>query len=151
MPQSLSRVLVHIVFSTKKRESFISDVDLRSRVHEYIGGVIHQLGSQPVRIGGTDDHVHILCTLPRTLTQADLVKEIKRPSSEWMKKQSSTLHDFAWQNGYGVFSIGQSQIDQLTAYISNQYEHHRMLTFQDEFRALLDRYRVEYDERYVWD
>ena len=103
------------------------------------------------RVGGTFDHVHIACTLPRTLTMAKLVEEIKKPSSIWMKKQDGGSSHFSWQAGYGIFSLGQSQLQSLLQYIDNQEEHHRRRSFQEELKELLEKYGVEYDETYLWD
>ena len=103
------------------------------------------------RVGGVSDHVHLALSLPRTLTQSDLVKELKTTSNHWLEKQDARFSAFAWQRGYGIFSIGKSQLPALTEYIDTQEEHHRTRTFQDEFRAMLDKYGLEYDEAYVWD
>ena len=106
---------------------------------------------QPVIVGGVEDHVHLLSALSRTCEVAELVKEVKRGSSLWLKTKTADLQDFAWQNGYGVFSIGFSQLGQVREYILGQEEHHRKTSFQDEFRLLLKRYEIPFDERYVWD
>jgi len=151
MPQSLSKILVHNVFSTKERRSFLHDPNLRAELHCYLGGILKQHDCQPIVIGGVADHVHILSTLARTCDAATMVKELKRGSSLWIKKQNANLADFAWQNGYGIFSIGASQVPAVKRYILNQEEHHRRISFQDEFRTLLTRYGIEFDERYVWD
>ena len=151
MAQSLAKILVHIVFSTKERRPFLRDKSLREELHRYLGGILANLDCQPIIVGGVQDHVHLLCALSRTHTPAEIVKELKRGSSLWLKTQSSELWDFAWQNGYGMFSIGFSQIESVRAYIARQDEHHRKVSFQDEFRRLLKRYAIEFDERYVWD
>ena len=150
MAQSLSKILLHLVFSTKNRESLI-DPQIRPALHAYLAGGVRALGSEAYRVGGVADHVHIACTLPRTLTVSKLLEEIKKSSSAWIKQQSPTCHDFAWQAGYGAFSLGQSQLDALITYIDGQEEHHRHRTFKDEFVVLLERYGVDYDERHVWD
>jgi putative transposase len=111
MPQSLAKILVHAVFSTKDRRPLLRDKLLREELHRYLGGILTNLDCQPIIIGGVEDHVHILSTLSRTGTAADLIKEIKRSSSLWLKTKSPDLHDFAWQNGYGIFSIGFSQVE----------------------------------------
>jgi len=98
-----------------------------------------------------EDHVHILSTLARTCQAAEMVKEVKRGSSLWLKTKGTDLHDFAWQNGYGIFSIGFSQVEAVRQYIAGQEEHHRKVSFQDEFLEFLKRYEIEFDERYVWD
>jgi putative transposase len=151
MSQSLSKILVHTVFSTKDRRPFLRDRLIRDELHAYLGGVLARLDCQPILIGGVEDHVHLLSTLARTRDVASVIKEAKRGSSVWLKTQSPTLIDFAWQSGYGVFSIGASQVTRVRSYIANHEEHHRRTSFQDEFRTLLKRYDVSYDERFVWD
>jgi putative transposase len=150
MPQSLAKILVHTVFSTKERRPFLRDRALREELHRYLGGILTNLDCQPIVVGGVEDHVHLLCALARTC-EASAIKEVKRGSSLWIKTRSSDLADFAWQKGYGIFSIGFSQIEPVRDYITGQEEHHRKVSFQDEFRALLRRYEIEFDERYVWD
>jgi putative transposase len=151
MPQSLAKILIHTVFSTKDRRPLLHDKLLREELHRYLGGILANHGCQPLIIGGVADHVHVLSTLSRTGSVAEMVKEVKRSSSLWLKTQSSDLHDFAWQNGYGVFSIGFSQVGTVRNYIAGQEAHHRKISFQDEFREFLKRYEIEFDERYVWD
>jgi REP element-mobilizing transposase RayT len=151
MPQSLAKILLHTVFSTKDRRPFLRDQTTRPELHSYLGGILTNLGCQSIIIGGVEDHVHLLFMLSRTCTVADVVKELKRGSSIWLKTKSPGLSDFAWQNGYGAFSIGFSQVDAVRGYVLGQEEHHRKISFQDEFRQLLRRYDVAFDERYVWD
>jgi REP element-mobilizing transposase RayT len=151
MAQSLAKILVHTVFSTKERRPFLRDKALREETHRYLGGILGNLECHPIIIGGVEDHVHLLFTLSRVDTIADVMKEVKRGSSVWLKTDEPQLPEFAWQNGYGAFSIGASQIDSVRAYISGQEEHHRSISFQDEVRALLKRYEIAFDERYVWD
>jgi len=151
MPQSLAKILVHAVFSTKDRRPFLRDKPLCEELHRYLGGILAGHDCQPLIVGGVEDHVHILAVLARTVTAADMVKEAKRGSSLWLKTKSPALHDFAWQNGYGIFSIGFSQVETVRNYIAGQEEHHRKVSFQDEFRELLKRHEIEFDERYVWD
>lgn len=151
MPQSLSKILVHTVFSTKHRQPCFRDEGLRSELHHYIGGILNTLKCGPIVVGGVEDHVHILSQLARTCEPAAMVKEVKRVSSLWIKDQASELGHFAWQAGYGMFSIGHSQLSSVKNYVLNQESHHRQRSFQDEFRLLLARYEVDYDERYVWD
>jgi REP element-mobilizing transposase RayT len=150
MAQSLSNVLLHIVFSTKNRKPWI-DIDIEEELFRYVGGICRELKCPTHKIGGADDHIHIACTLSRTITIAKLLEEIKSSSSRWIKTKGDRLADFAWQNGYGPFSIGQSQLADLIRYIANQREHHRRVSYQDEFRQFLAKYEIEYDERYVWD
>jgi putative transposase len=151
MSQSLAKILVHTVFSTKNRQPYLRDRDLRTETHAYLGGILANRGCQPIIVGGVADHVHLLCTLSRTEDAATMVKEVKRSSTLWIKSKTTELHDFNWQNGYGIFSIGFSQIPGVKQYIAGQEEHHRQMTYQDEFRELLQRYEIEFDERYVWD
>jgi REP element-mobilizing transposase RayT len=151
MPQSLSRILVHTVFSTKGRQPFLRDRLLREELHRYVGGILANLGCQPLLVGGVEDHVHILSTLLRTCESAEMVKEVKRGSSQWLKTKGPEFREFGWQNGYGIFSIGHSQVEVTRQYIARQEEHHKRVSFQDEFRELLRRYEIEFDERYVWD
>ena len=150
MAQSLSRIVLHLVFSTKNRCDVIQQAVL-SPLHAYLAGGCQAVGSAVIRVGGTSNHVHIACILPRTLTVSKLVEAIKTSSSSWMKTVPGGCPDFSWQTGYGAFSVGASQIDGLVHYIDQQGEHHRRRTFEEEFRGLLVRYGVEYDERYVWD
>ena len=151
MPQSLAKILIHTVFSTKDRRPFLRDLPLRDQLHQYLGGVLKNLDCQPVIVGGVADHVHLLAALSRTIQPAEMVKELKRGSSLWLKDQAPNLRDFAWQNGYGIFSIGFSQIEELRRYIARQEAHHQKLSFQDELRLLLKRYSIAFDERYLWD
>lgn len=151
MSQSLSKVYLHIIFSTKDRVPFLSQPRAREEVHRYLGGVCGNQNCPPSIVGGVADHVHVLCVLGRIVTQANLIKELKRASSIWIKQRFIELEKFSWQNGYGTFSIGQSQVAEVRRYIETQSEHHRQLSFQDEFRAFLKKYEVVYDEKYVWE
>jgi REP element-mobilizing transposase RayT len=150
MPQSLDCVLVHLVFSTKDRAPCL-DATVRPALHAYLATIARDAGCVCPRVGGVADHVHLAVRLPRTISVADLVRLLKAHSSRWLKTLSAELRGFAWQRGYGVFSVGPRNVDALVAYIDAQEEHHRTRSFQDEFRALLAAYGVEYDERYVWD
>jgi REP element-mobilizing transposase RayT len=151
MPQSLAKVLVHIVFSTKNRYPFLVDKDICNEMHAYLGGTCNELECPVLTVGGAADHVHILCALSRNLSIAKFVGDIKRGSSKWIKTKGRMLTKFAWQNGYGVFSVGQSEVERVRQYIVGQEDHHRKKTFQDEYRMFLREHGVEYDERYVWD
>jgi putative transposase len=148
MPKSLSRIIVHLVFSTKNREPFITD-PYREETFKYLGGALNDLQCPNIWTGGVADHVHSLFVLSRTLSVSNVVEELKKESSKWAKK---TIHPaFYWQNGYGAFSVSASNVDQVKKYIENQEQHHRTVSFQDEFRELLRRHEIEWDERYVWD
>jgi putative transposase len=149
MPQSLALMLVHIIFSTKSRKPFLRSVELRSQVHAYLTGTLRCLECDPLIIGGVEDHVHILCELSRKISLSELVKNLKTSSTRNLKDKGH--QDFSWQGGYGVFSVSQSVKESVIAYIANQEIHHRKATFQDEFRALLTKHGIHFDERYVWD
>jgi REP element-mobilizing transposase RayT len=151
MPQSLAKILLHVVFSTKDRRPHLRDRVFREEMHHYIGGILNRINCPPVIVGGVEDHVHLLCVLSRTCAPADMVKEVKRSSSLWIKTRTPDFAEFAWQSGYGIFSIGYSQIEDVRGYIAGQEQHHRKLAFQDELRRLLKRYEVSFDEAYVWD
>lgn len=152
MAQSLANVYLHIVYSTKDRVPFLKDKKLREETHAYLSGACKNLDSPSLQVGGSVDHVHILCTLSRKYTISDLIRELKRESSKWVKtKGSPFLTDFHWQSGYGVFSVSPSHLGALRKYIANQNEHHVKETFQDEFRRLLQKYNIDYNEKYVWD
>ena len=151
MPQSLSQIYLHITYSTKTRQPFLSDAQLREKTHAYIAGTCKNQHSPSLLVGGVADHVHVLCRLSRNLSVADLVRELKRDSSKWLKHQSPRLRDFHWQRGYGAFSISPSHVEALKRYIANQQEHHRRESFQDEFRRVCEKYGIQIDERYVWD
>lgn len=150
MSQSLSKVLLHIVFSTKNRTPWIKDA-LRPKIHAYIAQICRNEGSEAYRVGGIEDHIHIACTLSRTLTISKLLEEVKRSSSAWIKQQDSACKEFSWQAGYGVFSLGQSQLPSLIAYIDKQVQHHRHRSFREELIDFFQKYAIAYDERYLWD
>ncbi len=151
MPQSFSAVRVHLVFSTKHRLPVFQDLDLRGRLHSQLGEISNRLDCPIIRVGGVEDHVHLLACLGRTTSLADWVKELKRVSNSWVRSHFPAHPQFKWQAGYGAFGVSQSQVETLIKYITNQPEHHRQLSFQDEFRTLLQRHGLEFDERYVWD
>ncbi|MFL6216526.1 MAG: IS200/IS605 family transposase [Blastocatellia bacterium] len=150
MAQSLSSILIHLVFSTRNREPLISS-EIEPELHAYLATVFQACESPSLLIGGARDHIHALFVLSRTWALADVVEEVKMSSSKWIKTKGQEFNQFHWQAGYGAFSIGQSQAQQVKDYIANQREHHRRRDFQDELRSLLRKYEVEYDERYVWN
>jgi putative transposase len=150
MPQSLSKITLHVVFSTKNHNRWIDD-KLKAGLHAYLAGICRKLGSEAYRVGGTEDHVHIACSLPRTLTVSKLIEEIKKSSSAWVKTQGMAYDRFSWQAGYGAFSVGQSQMPILLRYIDGQKGHNRTQTFKEEFQAFLHKYGVEFNENHVWD
>ena len=150
MPQSLANVLLHLTFSTKGRRPLIRPA-VESDLHQYLAGTCRNLDCPSHEVGGTDDHVHVFLSLSRTITIAKVVEEVKKSSSRWIKGRGQEHAEFAWQAGYGAFSIGQSGFDALRRYVRNQKQHHKTASFQDEFRALCAKYGVTIDERYAWD
>ena len=150
MPQSLSSILIHLIFSTKNREPFLTP-EIDAELYPYMASILKALKSPALIINGTSDHLHTLFSLSRVATVADVVEEVKTESSKWIKRKGIEFRNFHWQSGYGAFSIGQSQISTVKRYIRRQKQHHRRITFQDEYRKFLKAYDVKYDERYVWD
>jgi len=150
MPQSLSSILIHLVFSTKNRELFITP-NIEPELYPYMATIFHNHDSPSLIINGTMDHIHALFALGRTISIAELVEEVKTGSSKWLKTMGREFRNFHWQKGYGAFSIGQSDVSNVKAYIRNQKEHHRRVSFEEEYRRLLRSYEIEFDERYVWD
>ena len=150
MPQSLSKVYVHLIFSTKCREPLLVS-SVRGHLYAYLATVLKNQDCPALKIGGTLDHVHSLFRLSKNLALAEVVEEVKTSSSKWIKTQDRALQSFHWQNGYGGFSVSPAEVDSVAAYIEAQGEHHRVVSFQEEYRKFLQEYGVEYDERYVWD
>ncbi len=150
MPQSLASILIHLVFSTKHREPLITP-EVEVELYPYMATVFRACDSPSLAGNGTADHVHWLFRLARTRTVAEVVEEVKKRSSKWLKSKGTHLAHFQWQAGYGAFSVGASMVPAVTAYIARQKDHHRTAAFQDEFRTLLARYGIDFDERYVWD
>lgn len=150
MPQSLSQLYVHLIFSTKDRFPFLKD-DVAFRVHGYLATVVRDMGSPFVVVGGIDDHVHILFDMGRIHAAKDFVEQIKRESSKFVKSLRPNLDKVYWQRGYGIFSVSPTHRESVVQYIKNQEEHHRDKTFLEEYREFLNRYEIEFDEQYVWD
>jgi putative transposase len=150
MPQSLAKNLIHLVFSTKHREPLLSDA-VRPALHAYLASVFKNLQSPVLALNSVPDHVHILFSLHRTVALSTAVEDAKKSSSKWLKTQSPDLAALAWQAGYGAFSVSESAVETVTHYIAIQAEHHRKVTFQDEFRAFLAKHKLDYDERYLWE
>lgn len=151
MPQSLANVLLHIIFSTKNRVPYLQKEDLRETTNAYFVGTLANLECPSLIVRTVSDHIHILCQLSRKITIATLLQEIKVDSSSWVKKQAASLSEFYWQSGYGAFSVSQSNVPAVKNYIATQEEHHREMSFQEEFRKILQRHEIDFDERYVWD
>lgn len=150
MPQSLFKILAHIVFSTKHRADLIAP-EIENELYKYIHGIVKNNNARLIIAGGTANHIHLLVSLPKKIDVPELIGDIKRDSSEWIKKQNARFNNFYWQRGYGVFSIGQSQVETVVNYIKTQKEHHKEMSFKDEYRALLKKYEIDYDEQYIWD
>jgi REP element-mobilizing transposase RayT len=150
MGQSLVQNYLHIIFSTKHRKPLITSA-IESELHAYLGGICNRLECPPIKVGGYTDHVHILCKLSKKITLIKLMEEVKSHSSKWIKTKGLEFQNFYWQDGYGAFSVNPSQVDAVIDYIERQHEHHQRKTFQDEFTAFLMKYKVDYDDRYVWD
>jgi len=150
MPQSLAAIYVHLIYSTKNREPLIRP-EIGEDLRKYHAGILRNLDSPMIASDGTADHLHILFRLGRRISIADVVEELKKSSSKWIKDSGPEYADFYWQAGYGAFSVSQSGIEEVKRYIANQKKHHLRITFQDEFRAFLTKYELEYDERYLWD
>jgi putative transposase len=152
MPQSLSNVLVHIVYSTKHRTPWLKDANLRSELYAYNAMILKDhVDSPALLIGGVEDHIHLLTLLSRKTALMEVIQQSKTETSKWLKTQGAQLRDFQWQAGYGVFSVSQSNVEEVKQYISNQEEHHRTMSFQDEFREICRRHGLATDERYAWD
>jgi len=150
MAQSLSKLLVHIVFATKDRYPYLTDA-VRAEFHAYAASVLQSCESPALIINSMPDHVHILCVLSKNRALCDVVEEVKRSTSRWIKSKGGMLAKFYWQHGYGVFSVSQSNVAAVLEYVANQEEHHWRMSFQDELRELFRKHAVEFDERYVWD
>jgi putative transposase len=150
MGQSLNKIYVHLVFSTKHRQSLISK-EIEGELFSYLGGICKNLECNPIQVGGHGDHVHILFLLSKKIALMNLIEKVKSNSSKWIKTKSIEFENFYWQNGYGAFSVNPTEIETVKSYIINQEEHHKKKTFQEEFRAFLKKYNIEYDEKYVWD
>jgi REP element-mobilizing transposase RayT len=150
MPQSFSSVLVHLVFSTKNREPTMHSL-VESDLHAYSTTVLKNANCPPFAVNGMADHLHALFALSRVKSIAEVAEELKTSTSKWIKTQGRDFRGFHWQAGYGAFSVSQSNLDQVRRYVRGQKQHHRKRSFQDEFRALLTRHEISFDERYVWD
>jgi REP element-mobilizing transposase RayT len=150
MPQSIFKMLAHIVFSTKNRADLIHP-KIENELFGYIHGIVENNKAKLIIAGGMPDHIHLLVSLPKKIDIPALVGDIKRDSSVWVKDQDSQFNNFYWQRGYGAFSVGQLEINVVKNYIARQKEHHQDKEFKTEYRGFLKRYEVEYDERYVWD
>jgi putative transposase len=150
MGQSLNKIYVHLVFSTKHRQPLIVD-SIKEELFGYLGGICKNLECNPIQVGGYKDHVHILCLLSKKIALVDLIEKVKSNSSKWIKTKGIEFENFYWQNGYGAFSVNPTELDVVKNYIIHQVEHHKKKTFKEEFLAFLKKYNVEFEEKYVWD
>ena len=150
MPHSFTHLLSHVIFSTKGRAPFL-DAELKERLFPYMGGIIRELDGSALAINGTVDHAHLLLLMPAKTALADVIRVLKTNSSRWIHETWASRHTFAWQSGYGAFSVSRSVVEEIRRYIENQEKHHRRMTFQEELLALLERHGIAYDDRYIWD
>lgn len=148
MSQSFVQIYVHIVFHTKDNVKVIRE-DIENELFAYLGGILRNYKSTPLQIGGTSDHIHILCSLPKTMAPADLVEEIKKSSSKWIKTKGVHYKNFYWQDGYGGFSVSNSGVETVKRYILNQKNHHEKVSFIDEYKTLLEAYGIPFEDRYL--
>jgi REP element-mobilizing transposase RayT len=150
MPQSLTKLYLHIVFSTKNRIPCLEE-DISKELYSYFGGILNNIECLPIKISGYNDHVHILCRMSKKITVIKLLEEIKKSSSKWIKTKGDGFVKFHWQDGYGAFTVSPNQVDNISKYIERQYEHHMNRMFVDEYVELLNENDIEYDERYFLD
>lgn len=149
MAQSLAKIILHIVYTTKNREPVLSET-VRDDLYAYTVGILNAIGCVKLAINGAADHVHALVIMSKTIALTQMIEDIKRGSSRWLKSQSPKLTHFSWQGGYGAFSVSESQVPKVVNYIKNQEEHHRNISFQDELRLLLKKHKIEFDENHLW-
>ena len=150
MPQSLAYNYSHITFSTKDRYPFIDNC-IKDELFRYLGGICRNMDFNPIIVGGYKNHVHILCILSRKIPLMKLIEEVKSHSSSWIKTKGNKYQKFYWQKGYGSFSVNPAEIEVVKTYIQNQEQHHKSRTFKEEYLSFLKKYRIEYDEKYLWD
>lgn len=147
MAHTYTDLLAHVIFSTKDRQPLIN-TDFKPRLHAYMHGIVKDLGGKALIIGGIADHIHLLVNLPTTVTMSEAMRVVKANSSKWAHEEGH--RHFAWQSGYGAFSVSRSNVEAVYNYIANQEQHHRVMTFQDEYVMFLEKHGIEYDERYLW-
>ncbi len=150
MPQSLVKLLIHVIFSTKNRADLIMP-EIENGLFGYMHGIVENNKSKLILANGTANHVHLLISLGKVISISELVGDIKRDSSVWIKTQDFQFKSFHWQEGYGAFSVGQTQVEDVMKYVANQKEHHKKKSFENEMRDFYRKYEIEFDERYVWD
>jgi len=150
MAQSLAKIYLHIIFSTKNRRAFIKP-EIEIELYKYIAGILRNIKCTAIKINGTLDHIHILNTMSRTISISTILGVLKKDSSKWLKTKGDEFKNFHWQNGYGVFSVSSLELNKVTMYIENQKEHYKKKSFMEEYMEFLKEYHIEYDERYLWD
>lgn len=150
MSQSLAKIFVHIVFSTKERVRYIKP-EIDTELYAYIGSIIKLSGSIPILINGSEDHVHVLLILNKTITLSKIIEDMKKSSSRWIKSKGTFYHDFTWQRGFAAFSVGNSELDRVKNYIGYQKEHHKLFNFQEELIKLLEKEKIDYNPDYLWN
>ena len=148
MPQSYVQIYVHVTCHTKNNAPFITD-KISTDLYQYIGGILRNINSIPIQIGGVQDHIHVLCTLPKTISISKLAEEFKTSSSKWIKTKGDEFKKFYWQDGYGAFSVSSSKLESVIKYIQNQKEHHKKMSFLEEYKLFLKEYNIPYDDRYI--
>ena len=151
MAHTHARILVHIIFSTRHREPMLSSSALRDELFRYLGGVANNVGARLLAAGGVADHIHLLVAMSTTPAIADVVRDLKANSSRWLREKFPDMRTFAWQSGYGVFSVGESGVEDVVRYIQTQEAHHARMTFEEEYLAFLAKHRVEYDPKWVFN
>lgn len=151
MPQSMSQIWLHLIFSTKDRQIFLQNTDFRQEMFRALSHQVQEIGCLPKCVGGWVDHVHVVCSLTPSVTIANLIQHLKTETSKWSKKGPNGAAMLSWQTGYGAFSVSPSNLDRVIDYVERQAEHHKRQSYQDEFRLLCRKHEIEIDERYVWD
>jgi putative transposase len=147
MSHTYTNLITHNVFSTKDRTKWIND-EIKTELHAYLGGLVKELKGKPIKVGGIKDHVHVLASLPPTVSTSDAMRFIKANSSKWVSEKFNK--PFEWQKGYGAFSVSRSGLEAVADYIEDQVEHHKKFDFRSEFLSLLRKYEVDFDENYLW-
>ena len=149
MANTYTSLHYHVIFSTKNREPWLVP-DIEQRIWRFIGGIARKHRMTALQVGGVEDHIHVLVTAPPTIAPFQIAQFLKGDSSKWIHEEFSTLRNFAWQDGYGAFTVSKSSIPEVIKYIQNQREHHRQKTFQEGYLEFLRENGIEYDERYLW-
>jgi REP element-mobilizing transposase RayT len=152
MSESVGNVLVHFTYSTKNRKPWLKDASIRSELYDYNAAILRdKVDSPAILINGVEDHIHVLCALSRQFTIRDVIKESKTETTRWIRRQGLSYMRFRWQAGDGVFVVSPSDVEQVKRYVAEQEQHHRRMSFQDEFREMCKRHGIQVDEQYAWD